>query len=57
LPRVGFEMFVLMNAPFGKIINLIGGILMGIRRKFWILVLLYAVASWCIALYILRIVY
>ena len=57
LPMVGFETDVLMNTPFGNHINLLGGILIRIQRKFWIRVLLYTMLSWCISLHILRITY
>ena len=57
LPVAGFETDVLMKAPFGNHINLLGGILMDIQKKFWIWVLLYTIGSWCIAFHILRIVY
>lgn len=57
LPIVGFKTVVLMNAPFGKLCKTIGGILMDIQKKFWIGMLLYLIVSWCLAFYILRIIY
>ena len=49
LPMVGFETCVLMNAPFGKTTNSIGGILMSIQMKFWMGMLIYSIISWCFA--------
>lgn len=57
LPTVGFETDVLMNAPFGKTTNSTGGILMSIREKFWIEVLIYTIISWCIAFYLIWVIY
>jgi hypothetical protein len=57
LPLVGFETDVLMNAPFGKITNSIGGILMSIQMKFWIGVLVYCIISWYFAFYLIRNIY
>ena len=57
LPLVGFETCVLMNAPSGKTINLVGGILMSIRKKFWIGVLVYSIISWCVAFYLIWVIY
>ena len=57
LPLVGFETYVLMNAPSGKTINLVGGILMSIRKKFWIGVLVYSIISWCVAFYLIWVIY
>jgi hypothetical protein len=54
LPSVGFETEVLMNAPFGKYIELNGGIPMSIRKKFWIGMLIYCIISWCFAFYLIR---
>ena len=35
LPIVRFKTYVLMNTPFGKTTNSIGGLLMSIQEKFW----------------------
>ena len=57
LPLVGFETEVLMNVPFGITTNLIGGILMGIQKRFWIWVLIYTIISWCVASYLIWVIY
>jgi hypothetical protein len=57
LPSAGFETDVLMNAPFGKTTNSIGGILMSIQEKFWIGVIIYTIISWCIASYLMGAVF
>ena len=57
LPMIGFKTHVLMNSPLGKHIILKGGILMSIRKKFWVAMLIYIIITWCFALVIIWIVY
>ena len=54
---LGFKTDVLMNNSIGKLIGLIGGILMGIQNKFWIGMLIYTIISWYLAFSIMRTVY
>ena len=57
LPMVGFKTNVLMNIRLGKYNNSNGGILMRIRKKFWIGMIICTIISWCFAFYIMRSVY
>ena len=57
LPAVDFKTHVLINASFGNHINSIGGIPVGIRKKIWIVVILYTIISWCFGLYLIWIVF
>ena len=57
LPIVGFKTDVLMNALFGKTTNSTGGILMSIRGKFWIGVFIHTTISWCLAFYLIWVIY
>ena len=43
LPMREFITLVLMNSPLGNFIHLDGGILMGIQRKLWVAMLIYAI--------------
>ena len=54
---IGFKTKVLMNTTIGIYIHLKGGVLMGIRMKFWIGVLLSTIISWALAFYVLWTVY
>ena len=51
-----FKTSVIITA-IGYLINFNGGILMGIQRKLWIGMLLSTIISWCLAFFIIWIVY
>ncbi len=57
LPMREFITFVLMNSPLGDFIHLDGGILMGIQRKLWVVMLIYIIITWCMAFFIMWIIY
>ena len=57
LPMGEFGTSVLMNSPLGKTIHSKGGILMSIQKKFWGAMLIYTIATWCLAFVIIWIIY
>lgn len=54
---VGFKSWISITVAFGKSIGLNGGIFVKIQKKFWIWMLIYTIIIWCLAFYIMWIVY
>ena len=57
LPIGEFRTSVLMNFLIGKFNYSNGGILMSVQKKFWIIMLIYAISTWCFAFAIMWIIY
>ena len=53
LPFGEFNIFILMNSPFGNFYHLHGGTFMRFLKKFGIAFLIYTIFGWCVGLALL----
>lgn len=57
LPMREFKLLVLMNSPLGNLFIQMEESFMSIQMKFWIVMLIYTITTWCFALFIIWITY